>query len=57
MKQVALDEALSLLFGGPVVKSGATDVSEFCRVMSTSDVSGIVHVILDYWGQALLVKM
>ena len=23
----------SLLFGGPVVKSGATDVSEFCRVI------------------------
>ena len=28
----------------------------FVGVRSTSDVSGIVHVILNYWGQALLVK-
>ena len=29
----------------------------FVGWLSTSDFSGIVHVILDYWGQALLVKM
>ena len=28
----------------------------FVGVRSTFDVSGIVHVILNYWGQALLVK-